>query len=241
MAPGGDRRARIVAHLSAADGQPVHAKRLCQVSTEVTGTTGAGVMLMHGASPGGSLCTTNEMSDLVEQLQYTLGEGPCIDAYASDRPVLEPDLAHTDRPRWSAFTPEAVQAGVAAVFGFPVRSGAVRLGALNLCRETTGHLSDDQHLDALVMADLVAQAVIMMQAGAAPGQLGLALEEGADFHYVVHAAAGMVAAQLEVEVGEALARLRAYAFANDRALTDVAGDVVARTLRFDDDTDGARP
>jgi hypothetical protein len=43
----------------------------------------------------------------------------------------------------------------------------------------------------------------------------------------------MVAAQLKVSVGQALVRLRAYAFGNDRALDEVAKDVVARTLRFD--------
>jgi hypothetical protein len=56
---------------------------------------------------------------------------------------------------------------------------------------------------------------------------------GADFHYVVHQASGMVAAQLEVSVAQALIRLRAYAFGNDRPLTEVAKDVVARRLRFD--------
>ena len=68
----------------------------------------------------------------------------------------------------------------------------------------------------------------MLQANAPPGQLAVELEEGADFQYVVHQASGMVAAQLDISVGEALMRLRAYAFGNDRRLTDVAEDVVAR-------------
>ena len=54
-------------------------------------------MLMSADVPQGSLCTTNEMSDLIEQLQYALGEGPCVDAYRQDWPVLEPDLAHPGR------------------------------------------------------------------------------------------------------------------------------------------------
>ena len=123
-----------------------------------------------------------------------------------------------------------------AVFGFPLQVGSVRLGALNLCRDRAGPLSDDQHADALVMADIAAQAVLVLQANAPPGQLAAALGAGADFHYVVHQAAGMVAAQLEVSVGQALVRLRAYAFGNDRSLTDVAKDVIARKLRFDADS-----
>jgi hypothetical protein len=57
---------------------------------------------------------------------------------------------------------------------------------------------------------------------------------GADFHYVVHQASGMVAAQLDISIVHALIRLRAYAFGNDRAHTQVAKDVVARRLRFDE-------
>jgi len=196
--------------------------------------TGAGIMLMSGDVPRGSVCTTNPVSDRIEQLQYGLGEGPCVDAYGQDRPVLEPDLAEPSTPRWLAFAPPAVGAGVRAIFGFPLHVGAVRLGALNLYRDRPGPLTDEQHADALVMADVAAQALLVLQAEAPPGRLATELEAGADFHYVVHQATGMVAAQLEVSVGQALIRLRAYAFGNDRPLAEVARDVVARTLRFDD-------
>lgn len=208
-------------------------KRLCQVSAEVTGTTGAGIMLMSGDVPRGSLCTTNDVSARVEELQFELGEGPCVDAYNLDRPVLEPDLAHPAVPRWLAFTGPAVDAGVRAIFGFPLQVGAVRLGALNLYCDRPGRLTDEQHAEALVMADVVAQAVLLLQADAPAGKLASELEAGADFQYVVHQASGMVAAQLDITVTQALVRLRAYSFGNDRPLAAVARDVVARTLRFD--------
>ena len=203
------------------------------MSAEVMGVSGAGIMLMSGGAPGGSLCTSNEMSDVIEQLQYELGEGPCVDAYRQDWPVFEPDLANPQVPRWTAFAPPAVGAGVRAVFGFPLSVGAARLGALNLCRDRPGPLLDEQHADALVMAEIVAQAVLILQAGAPPGLVAAELEAGADFHYVVHQASGMVAAQLDIGVAQALGRLRAHAFGNSRSLTDVAKDVVARDLRFD--------
>ncbi len=194
--------------------------------------SGAGIMLMWADSPAGSLCTTNKMSDVVEQLQYAFGEGPCVDAYLQDWPVLEPDLANPGTSRWPAFSPPAIDVGVRAVFGFPLQVGAVRLGALNLCRDRPGPLSDDQHADALVMAGIAARSVLVLQADAPPGAVAAELETGADFHYVVHQAAGMVAAQLEVSVGQALVHVRAYAFGNDRPLTEVAKDIVARTLHF---------
>ena len=131
-----------------------------------------------------------------------------------------------------AFAPPAVTAGVLAVFGFPLRVGAVRLGALNLCCDHLGPLTDDQHADALVMADVAARTLLATQAQAAPGTLAAELEEGSDFRYVVHQASGMVSVQLQISIAEALIRLRGYAFGNDRPLTEVAEDVVARRLRF---------
>jgi hypothetical protein len=229
----GERRLRILGQLVAGGTPELETKRLCEVCADVTGMNGAGIMLMSGDVPRGSVCTTDNVSALIEQLQYLLGEGPCVDAYHQDRPVLEPDLARSRTPRWLAFTGPAIEAGVRAVFGFPLRVGGVRLGALNLYRDQPGSLTEHRHADALVMADIAAQAVLVLQANAPPGKLAAELEAGADFHYVVHQATGMVAVQLDVGVGQAFIRLRAYAFGHDRPLAEVANDVVARTLRFD--------
>ena len=227
----GDRLHRILAELSAGGRDGWSSARLCGVCPGIVGVNGAGVMLMSGDIPRGSLCTSNEVSHLIEDLQYTLGEGPCVDAYRQDRVVAEPDLADPVTRRWLAFTPPALQAGVRAVFGFPLRVGTVRLGALNLYRERPGPLSDDQHADALVVADVAARWVLEAQAGAPADAVAAELEVGADFHFVVHNAAGMVSVQQGISVTEALIRLRAYAFSNDRLLADVADDVVARRLR----------
>ena len=83
------------------------------------------------------------------------------------------------------------------------------------------------------MAEVAAQTDPPSPGQRAPGMVAAELEAGADFQLVVHQAAGMVAVQLGVTVAQALVRLRAYAFGNDRPLAGVARDVVARTLRFD--------
>ncbi len=234
----GGRRARILAKLEVPQGSGRATARLCEVSAEVTSVSGAAIMLVQGDAVGGSLCTTDEVSALIEELQYVLGEGPCIDAILEDRPVTESDLVDPTVPRWSAFTPTAVGAGARAVFGFPLHSGAIRLGALSLYRNRPGPLTDDQHAAALVMADVVAESVIAMQRSAPPGAIAPELEDNANFRYIVHQAAGMVSVQLGVTVDEALVRLRAHAFANNRPLTSVAKDVVDRSLRFHDRDDG---
>lgn len=229
------RRTGILAQLYSPAGSDLEAERLGQVCAAVTGVTGAGLMLMSGDAPRGSVATTDAVSTLIEDLQFELGEGPCVDAFHQDRPVLEPDLANPATPRWVAFAPPAVAAGARAVFGFPLQVGAVRLGALNLYCTAPGDLTADQHADALVMAEVAAQALLIMQANAPPGALAAELEAGSNFQHVVHQASGMVAAQLEVNVAQALIRLRGHAFGHGRPLTEVAQDVVARRLRLIDD------
>jgi hypothetical protein len=229
-----DRRSRIVARIAAADPRSGETARLCEVCAEVTGMTGAGIMLFEGEVSRGSVCSTDPVSGLIERIQFDLGEGPCIDACRQGRPVLEPDLAHPVTTRWVAFSGPVLAAGARAVFGFPMQVGAVRLGALNLYRDRPGALTDDEHADALVMADIAAEAVLLLQADAPPGEVAAALQVGSDFRYVVHQASGMVSVQLGVTVGQALIRMRAYAFGNDQLLSDVARDVVARRLRFDE-------
>jgi GAF domain-containing protein len=222
------RLIQILSRLAAGD-----TGQLCSVGADVTGTTGAGIMLITRGEPAGSVCTSDEVSLLIEELEYTLGEGPCIDAHRANSPIAEPDLVHPAAMRWTAFAESAVAAGARAVFGFPVALGPVSVGALNLYRDRPGPLTDDQHSDALIVADVAARAILRMQAIAGPGELAPQLASTGNFRFVVHQAAGMISVQLGVPVAEAQLRLRAHAYTTGRAVTDVAADVVARTLRFD--------
>jgi len=223
---------RRLAELSAWEGA-WSAAWLCAVCPQITGVSGAGIMLMSGDVPRGSVGTSDEVSGLIEELQYTLGEGPCVDAYQQDRVVTEPDLADPVTRRWVAFTPPVLRAGVRALFGFPLRIGTVRLGALNLYRDRPGPLSGQQHADALGLASMAARWVLEAQAAASSGAVPSQLETDADFRFVVHNAAGMISVQQAITVTDALIRLRAYAFSHDRLLSDVAQDVVDRKLRLE--------
>ena len=230
-----ERRARIVSQLATSERLPLQTGRLGDVCASVTQMSGAGIMLLSDEGHRVSLCTTDATSETIERLQFELGEGPCLDAFNLDEPVLEPDLANPAATRWLLFSAAAVKVGARAVFGFPMRVGAVRLGALNLYRDRPGVLSDDQHDDALAMADVAASSVLALQASAPDGELAGELDASANFQLVVHQAAGIVSAQLDIPVSDALARLRAHAIGEGRPLRDLARDVVARRLRFEPD------
>lgn len=228
-----EQRRQVLESLYASGDGPIVTSRLCEMCRVTTATSGASVMLITDDVTRGSICVSDDISELIEELQYTLGEGPCIDAHHQRQPVVEPDLAEPRVARWAAFGPPAVAAGVRAVFGFPISVGPVRLGALSLYRNRPGPLTVVQHADAVLLADAAAQLIIDLQTHAAPGAIGPGLEAAGNFRFVVHQAAGMVAVQLAIDVADALIRLRAYAFVNGRGVSDVAADVVARQLRFD--------
>lgn len=204
-------------------------ERLCRACVDRIGIGGAGIVLMDEEGHGTSLGHSDSAVQVVEDLQFTLGEGPGIDAHASGRPSLAPTLGDD---RWPAFAPAAVLAGFRAAFGFPLRVGAIRLGSLDLYHPRAGELHRAQMADAVFMADFIARAVITMHANADPGELVAEMDNPRDLRTQVHQASGMISEQLEVSIGDALVRLRGYAYAEGRPIDEVARDVVTRRLRL---------
>jgi hypothetical protein len=225
------RVARMTAALAIGETDPKHS--LCVASATAIGVAGAGVILMSGGRALGSVCVSDPMTAAVEEVQYTLGEGPCVDAFHTKAPVLAPDLAHADRDLWPGFRAGAETAGVCAVFGFPLLIGSVCFGALNLYNVQPGALSDEQFADALAVAHVASRAVLGWQSVAGPGSLAWQLEHVPMHRAVVHQASGMVSVQATVSVPDAVVMLRAYAFAEDRAISEVATEIVAGVLRLD--------
>jgi hypothetical protein len=204
---------------------------LVEACVEVLHLTGAGIMLMVDDEHRGTLACSDAPVRATEALQFAKGEGPCIDAYRSGRPVLEPELANPRVMRWPAFSKPAVEAGVEAIFGFPLQIGAIRIGALDLYRDSPGDLEPEQHTDAQIMAELITHAVLELQADAPLGALASELDVHAH-RMVVHQASGVLSAQLDLPISEALTRLRGYAMAHELALVDVSRSVVDRDLRI---------
>jgi ANTAR domain len=126
-----------------------------------------------------------------------------------------------------------VQAGVRAVFAFPLHQGAIRIGALVLYRDRVGDLTHDEWLSGVVLADVASQVVLALQAGAPDEQLHELLADEPAHWAEVHQATGMISVQLQASVEEAFVRLRAHAFSARRPLADVARDVVERRLRLE--------
>jgi hypothetical protein len=212
----------------------VQPERIAALCVEMLGVTGAGISMVTRSGNRGVVCATDDVSAHIEDLQFTLGEGPCVDAVSTGAPVLVDDLtepADIAVDRWPAFMKAAGDAGARAVFAFPLRIGAISLGALDLCRDEPGELSDWELSGALLAADVAALALLRLDSDhdeAFADDLG----NRSTYQLQVHQATGMVQVQLGVTTEEAFLMLRARAFASGRLLADIATDVVARSLRF---------
>jgi hypothetical protein len=231
---GSDGHRARVARLVAVHGPDV--ARLCDACVaQLPGIGGAGLAVMTSMPTQQVRYASNEVSARVEELQVTLGQGPCMEAFADGQPVLAADLDNAFwLQRWPAFAPAALSAGAAALFALPLHVGGVRLGVVDLYRAAPGVLGGDELADALAFADAATELLLAesLPGGRVPGSAELFAHRA-----VVHQATGMVSAQLDVPVAEAFLRLRARAYADERSLEAVSQDVVARRLRFDDAVD----
>ncbi len=186
-------------------------------------------------SHSGPVCSSDARMGSLEDLQFSLGEGPCRDAFTTGRPVNEPDLENRHSGRWPNYTQPALVLGARGIFAFPLSIGNARIGVLTLYQDAAGLLSDAQTADSLVVADVLAQTILTIQNTSNPSMLSTDLAEANSHRAEVHQASGMLAVQLEISVAAALARIRAYAFATDQSVASVAQQIVAHELWLDDD------
>ena len=213
----------------------VTAERICLACISGLDIDGAAISLHTASTLRQTLHASDATSDLLEELQFTLGEGACMDAARTGLPVLVPDMGDVaESARWPVYAAAVVErAGVGAVFALPLQWATINLGVLDLHRKAPGSLSPAQLRDAIGAADIAALMLLGLRTD--PGEERL-WDRSWGKRMEIHQATGMVVAQLGISATDAFARLRAYAFAEHRLLGDVARDVVARRLRFTEET-----
>jgi ANTAR domain len=231
-----DRMVRIWAQVGRqSDGTAVSVGHVCAAAVAAVGVDGAGVTVMVSPRARETVYATDGVAARLEELQLVLGEGPCVDTFTTGGPALAADLGAAEyAARWPAFTPAAMDSGAQAVFALPLQIGAIRLGVLDFYRSRPGPLATLELADALAYAETAGLLLLDTAAGTPPdiAELAWQHEDSTANHAVVHQATGMILVQLGVSAEIAFARLRAYAYADNRPLGDVARDIVDRLLRF---------
>lgn len=221
------------------------ADRLCGACVDLLNVDGAAVSIVNDGASRGTFGSSSELSRLLDELQFTFGEGPCLDAVRANCPVLVADLNDATHKRWPAFSGAVQESGVCAVFAFPVIVAGMRFGALDLLRLSAGSLIDEEYDGALRAAELAVLPVLRLldsevdwsaAAEGADGWSELASLERVE----VYQATGMVMHQLDVGAPEALVRIRAYAFSRSLTASEVAWQIVERRVTFKHDREPGR-
>ncbi|GAT08530.1 ANTAR domain-containing protein [Mycolicibacterium novocastrense] len=216
------------------------ADRLCEACVALLNVDAVAISLVFDGINAGTLGSSGDPARRYDELQFILGEGPCLDSVTGRAPVLVDDLDDPDERRWPVYGPAMVDLEIRGVFAMPVVIAGEYVGALDLFRAQPGPLDRDGLGGAVLAAEMAGVPLLdvldsdLRAAVTDPGS-----NAWAELHSLARAevsqATGMVVAQLGVEPAEALVRLRAHAYATGRSATDVARDILNRGLRLEPD------
>jgi hypothetical protein len=187
---------------------------------------GGAITIGYEAAERSTLSVTDPVAERLEELQDVLREGPSLDAFRTGRPVAEDPAGQ--RRRWPTLSQSLSERHEATLlYAVPMMPESRVLGVVSMYRNAGAPLDFDRD-GAQVLADAIGVAML--------GHFGS--DDLADLVWStrdrVHQATGMVVARLRIPPADALALLRAHAFAHGVTLADVADDVVSRRLDFRD-------
>jgi hypothetical protein len=216
------------------------ADRLCEACVVLFEVDAAAISLVFDGASSGTLGSSGASARAYDELQFTLGEGPCLDSVSRRMPILVIDLADSDEARWPAYGPAMLAHRIRGVFAVPVVVAGEFVGALDLFCAQPGPLSGDALTGAVAAAELAAIPLLDLldadlQAAVTDPHSNAWAELNTLSRAEVSQAIGMLVAQLEVEPAEALVRLRAHAYATNHTATDVARDILERRLKLEAD------
>ncbi|MDT5201026.1 MAG: hypothetical protein QOH34_2548 [Mycobacterium sp.] len=198
---------------------------LTERSADLLDIAAAGFLL---ADPLGQLrvmAATSKQTRELELFQLQADQGPCVECYATGRPVSVADL-RAATSRWPRFVPAALEAGIASVHAVPMRAAGLVLGSLGLFGSRPGELTEADLLVAQTLAH-VACVAILQEHPPTPSTVIPQLRSALTHRIVVEQAKGFLRERFDIPVEEAFSLLRRYARTHGDHLTDVARQLMA--------------
>jgi GAF domain-containing protein/ANTAR domain-containing protein len=216
---------------------PEAAVAVCRACVGALPGDGAAITVMTSDSRRETVFAGDPVISDLEHLQYTVGEGPTLQAFSTGHPVLVTDLRdRSTAVRWPGLVASLDGQPARAVFSFPMRFGAINVGVCVLYRLEPEPLTSADLAFVLSALDLCTLALLELRDGQPAGPLlGIWLAVDGSRRREVHQATGMLMMQLGVPAETAFARLRGYAFAHDRDIEQVASEILNRRIRLEPD------
>jgi len=201
--------------------------------------SGVSVATMGGLLRSETVSASDETAARLDELQFDLGEGPCWDAVAERRPVLEGSLRGAPVRSWPAFSRALLDhEGVEALYAFPLLLGPLALGAMDLWCDRPGDLPDESARRASALADEVSRHLLRRAVRDVADDQAEEVRVGAYSRRRIHQATGMVLAQADVSAEDAELLLQGHAFSQGVPMTEIADAVLEGRLSFSSGRDG---
>lgn len=202
---------------------------LVDACANLLSASAAGIMLADATGQLALVASTSEKSRLVELMQLSAGNGPCVECFSTGLVYVLPDIESV-KGAWPEFYEEAVAQGFHAVHAVPLRLRGEVLGTLNLFLDRTGSLTADDASVAQGLADVATIGILQERAARESELTQRQLQSALNSRVVIEQAKGVIAQLHGVDMDTAFATLRQYARGNNLSLHDVAAGVVGKTL-----------
>ncbi|WP_179966116.1 ANTAR domain-containing protein [Modestobacter altitudinis] len=236
-----DFHAALVATMADLPGAELLPDRLAHACAQVLPVDGAGISLFFQSGRRLPLGASDPMSGEAERLQFTVGEGPCFSAHATGEPVVADEP--TIRSRWPGFYDALVaRTSIRGAVALPLQDPLRGIGALDLYLVPPHGVAELSLSDAREVGREVAEVLQAQgrEGARADGPAWLAAP-AAERRSLVWQAMGFVNSALEISSPDALALLRAHAYAEGASLDELAERVLSREVPVDElspDSDG---
>lgn len=194
-------------------------------AVELLDVTACGLLVADHHQKLNLVAASSEQTRLLELFQLQNSQGPCLDCYSSQAPVLCADLTQVAQ-RWPQFAPRAIATGFAAVQALPLRLRDTTIGAMNLFTDVAGVLAPEAIALGQALADVATIGILQERALRRQEEIVTQLQNALNSRVLIEQAKGVLAERLGSSVDEAFGLLRDYARTNNRKLRDVAAAVI---------------
>ena len=204
---------------------------LVDTCRDVLDTTAAGILLADSRGELEVVASTSEASRLVEMMQLSAEQGPCIESFRSGKRVSVPDIEDS-KPEWWQFRGSAIAQGFRSMDALPLRLRDSTIGTLNLLRSSAGAAPEDTILAAQAFADVATIGILHERTLREGAILSEQLQAALNSRIIIEQAKGVVSHTRGVSIDEAFTLMRDYARSHSLGLSVVAARLVDRSLRL---------
>jgi GAF domain-containing protein len=196
-------------------------------AADVSGADAVGLVLADHRGMLQFMAASNDSGKALELFQLQADEGPCLDCYRTQEPVVNADLGHAETI-WPTFAPRARAAGFQSVHAFPMRLRDQAIGALNIFSAQRLHFETDEVKVVQSLADMATIAILQQRGIARAEALTEQLQGALNSRIVIEQAKGALSQKEGISIDDAFTRLRTQARSERRRLLDVATEALER-------------